>query len=391
MAEYLAYRVVSGAAQACCSLGMVQCMGGCGTSSKLGSRLVDLLLVYLFSMLGIVLLFYGGQVMKPLTSLGLVDCEGESEAVCIGAFTVYRLCCALVLYHVLLLLLTLSGPKLSEAIETGFLPARLILLTLLVLSSFFIGNSFFAWFRDISKIVSILYLLLQSVFLIDFAYEWSEVWVERCERSDDPGFWTCWLYTFTIVFLGLGVTLAVVNFSSAEDCGIAGISTIFSTLGVISLLILSLLPYFSNGSILTSSFISLYCLYLQWSDIHSQAESCWSPESYILVNLSLGLLYLSITVIRMAVRTSNEVSAGDVKPVSDSQVRAGVYYHLVMCAAAMYLAMLVTNWGSAKVSNQQLQVSSFGGWVSVTVEWVTMCLFLWSLLAPTCLPDRDFS
>ena len=93
----------------------------------------------------------------------------------------------------------------------------------------------------------------------------------------------------------------------------------------------------------------------------------------------------------MAVRTSNE--SDGLKPTveTDSQVRAGVYYHLFMCAAAMYLAMLLTLWGSAVVQGQQLQFSQFSGWVSLAMQWVTVVLFLWSLLAPVWLPDRDFN
>lgn len=134
-------------------------------------------------------------------------------------------------------------------------------------------------------------------------------------------------------------------------------------------------------------------MYLQWSDLHSQPEACWSPQSFVLVNVLLGLGFLSVTVIRMAVRTSNEVEDGDLKPVpdSDAQVSAGVYYHLLMCAGTMYLSMLLTLWGSVQVQGQQLQFSQFSGWVSLALEWTTISLFFWSLLAPVCLPDRDFA
>ena len=247
MAEYLAYRVLGGVAQACCSVGFVQCAGGCGTTSKLGSRLADLLLFYLFSALGLALLFYGGTVLEFLTSLGLVDCEGKAEAVCIGAFTVYRLCCALVIYHCLMLLANLAGPQLSDAVENGYLLGRIVLVCLLVMGSFFIGNTAFAWFRDAAKIVSIAFLLVQSVFLIDFAYEWNETWLERYNSSEDSRFWGCWLFTFATTLLGLGVVLTVLNYMAVQDCGIALTSSILGTLAVVVMLGMSLLPYFENG------------------------------------------------------------------------------------------------------------------------------------------------
>lgn len=141
MAEYLYFRVLGCLGQACCQLGWVQCAGGCGSTNKLGARLIDLIVLYILAGLSLIVLFYGGGLTKPLTSLGLVDCEGALESVCLGVFTVYRLCCCLMVFHLFLLLLSLAGPSLSTTLETGFWPAKTIILVMLVIASLCIGNS----------------------------------------------------------------------------------------------------------------------------------------------------------------------------------------------------------------------------------------------------------
>ena len=69
-------------------------------------------------------------------------------------------------------------------------------------------------------------------------------------------------------------------------------------------------------------------------------------------------------------------------------------FHFVMCMAGMYIAMVVTNWGNPPSTNEvtgnpELSVTSM--WVRMGSQWAIHVLFLWSLIAPTCCPGRDFS
>lgn len=69
-------------------------------------------------------------------------------------------------------------------------------------------------------------------------------------------------------------------------------------------------------------------------------------------------------------------------------------FHFVMCMAGMYLAMLVTNWGNPPASNAVAanpELSDTSMWVRIGSQWAIHAVFLWSLIAPTCCPGRDFS
>ena len=68
-----------------------------------------------------------------------------------------------------------------------------------------------------------------------------------------------------------------------------------------------------------------------------------------------------------------------------------VKWHVYMCIASIYIAMLITNWNSASPTTSELVSSNFGFWIRVAMSWLTTLLYIWTLLAPRVFPDRDFT
>ena len=60
-----------------------------------------------------------------------------------------------------------------------------------------------------------------------------------------------------------------------------------------------------------------------------------------------------------------------------------------MSLASFYLAMLLTNWAVLDVSNAA-GVGTASMWIKFVSQWLTVVLFLWTLLAPLCCKDREF-
>lgn len=68
------------------------------------------------------------------------------------------------------------------------------------------------------------------------------------------------------------------------------------------------------------------------------------------------------------------------------------FFHLIFALASMYSAMLLTGWGNASVSEQDIiDVGWPSVWVRICTLWFTAGLYAWSLIAPAIFPDRDFS
>jgi len=74
------------------------------------------------------------------------------------------------------------------------------------------------------------------------------------------------------------------------------------------------------------------------------------------------------------------------------------YFHFTFLLAAMYLGMVLTNWQSvSSVTGDGLPENTIlidqgksAVWVKVISSWVTLLLFLWTMIAPVVLPDRKF-
>ena len=72
-----------------------------------------------------------------------------------------------------------------------------------------------------------------------------------------------------------------------------------------------------------------------------------------------------------------------------------VKWHFYMCLASIYIAMLITNWGSANVDQEDeiidLSPSNPGFWIRLVISWAATLLYIWTMIAPRVCPSRDFN
>jgi serine incorporator 1/3 len=119
---------------------------------------------------------------------------------------------------------------------------------------------------------------------------------------------------------------------------------------------------------------------------------------------SAGLDGVTNTSAPQSMSTMNRTSAGgggggnggvgapgtamaDFVPVSYSYLQ----FYLVFALASMYLAMLMTGWGSGGEQKDQIDVGWTSVWVKTISSWAAAGLYCWTLLAPALFPDREFS
>lgn len=81
-----------------------------------------------------------------------------------------------------------------------------------------------------------------------------------------------------------------------------------------------------------------------------------------------------------------ETKEKEAKPVSYSYT----FFHLIFALASMYSAMLLSGWTDSSESSDLIDVGWTSVWVRICTEWVTAGLYVWSLVAPFLLPDREF-
>jgi len=201
-----------------------------------------------------------------------------------------------------------------------------------------------------------------------------------------------------------------------------------------------------KSGLLQSAVVSLYTTYLVWSAIQSEPRADFpcsedltsSSTSSETTSQVIGAALVFVAVIYSAVRTSgsydrfqldesrsllDEPAAGsasssgegDVVPASEKKEVDQTpvsynysFFHFIFTIAAMYVCMLTTNWDIVHIgshpdpdmanallasdeTNHYWVDRSLGSvWVKVVSGWLAHLLYMWSLVAPLVLKDREF-
>jgi len=171
-----------------------------------------------------------------------------------------------------------------------------------------------------------------------------------------------------------------------------------------------------NGSLLPASVISVYCAYVCYTGLSSE------PHDYVCNGLNrskavtastliLGMLTTVLSVLYSALRAGSSTTflsppsspraggkealledgkgkdgEGEGKPVSYSYS----FFHIIFALASMYAAMLLSGWTDSTESASLIDVGWTSVWVKICTGWVTAGLYIWTLIAPLILPDREF-
>lgn len=70
------------------------------------------------------------------------------------------------------------------------------------------------------------------------------------------------------------------------------------------------------------------------------------------------------------------------------------FFHFTFLLATMYLGMVLTNWQSVSygegVDTILIDQGMSAVWVKMISSWVTLVLFIWTMIAPLLFPNRKF-
>lgn len=371
---------------------------------------------------------------------------------CKGYWAVYRIAFTLSGFFLLMTLATACTSSASTRLHRGFWFAKAFLVVGIAVGTIFAPNDVFAYYAWIARFIAPLFLIYQFIICIDFAYSLNAKLLEKDERMDnffglnnEGQKYQCFML---LVSLGLyGGCFTAIGFMYAlwnQDCPFNPTAiTITLLFGIFNTLVSIIKKFSEHGSILCSSFIFAYSTWLCLSSI-----SAW-PEPTCNLFMSdnpdessadhVGMLITSVCVagatvgyfaFRMGSRSigGNAMSGGpskapaateegaiiqdssaghdnvtvDVKgdekpstPAEEVEPDTFMTYHIKMVLLSMYMAMLLTDWGvpadSTNSSTVQYGKGYASAWLQMVANWVCCLLYFWSLIAPKCCPDRDFS
>lgn len=310
------------------------------------------------------------------------------------------------------------------------------LLVTMFVPSYPLFSGFFLW---TARLGAGAFVILQQIILIDVAYNWNDDWVERANEADQLAYGTGsgWLqgivgvciafYTSSIVIIGL-------MFANFDECtGNAWVIslTLIAVVGITALQLSG-----TDGSLLTSSVMSLYIVYLCFSIVSLNPKHECNPRlgENDVWGITVGLFFTVVSLAWTGWSWSAEArlsvesvqSAKAVAPRSsdlnlevpfldqDDQPTTGLVteqdeptaenvnlshvwkLNVVMALISCYVAMILTSWGTVNGLDENRNAANpTVGHVNMAIlgvsQWLAIGLYSWTLIAPRVFPGRDFS
>ncbi|XP_025419034.1 probable serine incorporator isoform X2 [Sipha flava] len=372
--------------------------------------------------------------MNNLSSVS-IDCKDA-----VGYMAVYRICFAMFVFFSLMSLI-MVGVKDSRdrraLIQNGFWGLKYIIVFAGIVGSFFIAPGSFSHIWMICGMIGgFIYLILQFVQVLDSAHSLAESWLDKWEQTEDKKWYFALLFT-TLVSYGLAITGVIIMYHSFTQDDGCGLNKFFITLTVVICIFISSISITScvqrvheKSGLLQSSIVSLYVVYLTWSALNSGPETKCNKSlaeifsksnpgdskihfgSENLVSIGIFVLFVLYSAIKTGSsskfsmsssterRNDNDVEGG---PISEDDntgklfddEKEGVayswsFYHFTFAMATLFLMMTLTNWYSPNSNLNDLHPDYASTWIKILSCWVCAGLYIWTLVAPILLPDREF-
>ncbi|KAK9840265.1 hypothetical protein WJX74_006470 [Apatococcus lobatus] len=337
----------------------------------------------------------------------LKSCLGDGAAedgTCVGKGAVLRISLGNVMFFAIMFLLTLGVTRKDSwrrFLHTGLWPIKIVLWAVLIGITFAFPNHALYIYGQAARVLSGFFLVLQVLIMIDFIYLINMWLLERDHCL--PG-----LVIGTLVtFIGsLGVTGVLYYFyAPSVHCHLNIFFITITLILGIGYSILSVTPIrAANAGLLTSGCVLGYCVYLTWSALTSETvdrvcvhNGGTGSRGVKIVGFVLAVLAILAATFTSATTTIFETKAPEAQKEGeeeDSELLPGrpdVFY-IVFLLGSAYMAMLFTGWSLNNTPGQfTIDYGWFSVWVKMASSWFSALLYVWTLIAPAILRNRNFS
>ena len=185
----------------CCNC-MCKGLSACGVTGKAFPKVGYLIQSTALMLIATILMYTFRPLFRDQDMLECNEASGGGYE-CFGTAAVLRASFILFLYHILILILIIPRTQCSSAIHDGFFTLKFIVLFGSFIASFWISNDFFKGWSEFCRVGSIIYLFIQSYFLLNFAYLWNEKLVQAAINGE-----ACYA---KFLLCGFSILLATIN------------------------------------------------------------------------------------------------------------------------------------------------------------------------------------
>ncbi|CEO97761.1 Serine incorporator [Plasmodiophora brassicae] len=405
----------------CACLG--SCLGSCAAtaacrslgssmSTSRGAKLFYVVIVFLSALLALLARYASGSLFQRMDLFSMASCV---SAGCFQVHAAFRICIAMFAFFVIMGVMSAAhGP-----FHFGHAPLKLLFWLVLIVFAFLLPNSFDDGFAKFALGGAGVFLLLQIMVLISFSYDWNSSWTSTEERP--------WLIAVVVVSATLWFGSVVVTaffyswFAVGDACGFQQAVITVNLLAAVLYTALALSSFAPHGTLLTSSVMFAYNTFTMYGALSADPSACNRSGVSLTAFSTWGLVITAVTLCWSAFSLSRTTLFGEGRPALDVTTEAdppadaeqasqpighldeeqmatlrfsNAQFHLLMALSSLYITMAVSGWATA-IPNDESNSSQRGVgapvmWVALTTTWATTLLYLWTLCAPRCLPDRDF-
>lgn len=361
-----------------------------------------------------------------------IDCSSA-----VGYLAVYRICFALCCFFALWAVMMVgvrSSKDPRAALQNGFWGIKFMIVTGIAIGAFFIPETGFgpAWMW-VGLIGGFAFILVQLVYIVDFAHQWAEAWVSNYEEEESRGWFAalCCVTGLQYALSLTGIALLYLYFTESNDCSLNKFFITFNLILCLGVSILSIWPkiqeHAPKSGLLQSSMVTLYTIYLTWSAVANNPDAECNPGFLAIIGDKhnkvhfdktsiIGLVIWMLCILYSTLRSANNVSRladpekqatlsddnGSVggqgsagNEIRDNEEDAVAYswslFHVVFITATLYVMMTLTNWYQPNSSLDTLNANAASMWVKIISSWFCVALYAWTLVAPMVLTDREFN
>jgi len=342
-----------------------------------------------------------------LGDLGVCECR-TAEGQCWSDQLIYRTEASGTVVFLGLLLMSLSGC--AEGAARAYSVAKFMAVACIIFITLFLPNQVWAGFGSAATALSAIFLVAQSILLIDFGYTWNETWyanaLEARRREIGAKGYRLWvgamLLSSAALVLGaiIGSIYLFCMFKDASSRAVNASAMILS----ISLAVVSITDWCEHGALLTSAVIMAYTVWLLCESLAvlPTGSPLQLPSWAGLVLCAFSLLSTTAGVGGWGSNTeetagqqaearprslieaeaASEATPAEAEATTMTASEARVFGAdcAVHAAAALYVASSLAPRTSATTYA-----------LRVTAIFLSLGLYGWSLVAPKVLTGRRFS
>jgi hypothetical protein len=196
-----------------------------------------------------------------------------------GPSAIIRMSFVLACFHAVVFLAILARNTAAAIFHDGCWGFKYLIVFTAFIISLWIPNSFFSGYMEFSRIVSILFLLLQAMLMLVVAYTLNETLVGNYESESTDGLGCSGVIVIGItgIFTIGNIVWIIYQFIWFSGCATNNIIMIVTLVAAVMSYGVIFLRTREDASILTSSIVVAYMLYLQWSALSSRPNDQCNP------------------------------------------------------------------------------------------------------------------